>query len=130
MSAPDYEVLILKNGGRWDFWMSQVAVVGRYVDAHAKELTRAHMAVQGPVAQAAEPAARAATAARAVIWDPTRGGMRMPHLHYAGEIYILNENQWADFSKSAMSALAEKLGKAQRVTFENVMQVSEAMAGM
>jgi hypothetical protein len=56
--------------------------------------------------------------------------MRMPHLHYAGEIYILNESQWADFSKSAVAALGEKLGRAQKVAFENVMQLSEGMAGM
>ena len=53
-------------------------------------------------------------------------GDTQPHLHYAGEIYLLNEAQWASFSKSAMKSLTEKLGKAQKVSFEDVMQVSEA----
>lgn len=124
----DYEMLVLKNGGRWDFWVSQLAVVGRYVDAHAKELTKVQVAHQSPIAVAAETGTRAA--GRPIIWDPTRGGMRMPHLHYAGEIFILNEGQWAEFSKSAVSALTEKMGKAQKVTFESVMELSEAMAGI
>jgi hypothetical protein len=124
----DYEMLVLKNGGRWDFWVSQVATIGRYVDAHAKELTKVQGALHSTAAAAPEAATRASS--RTIMWDPTRGGMRMPHLHYAGEIFILNEGQWAEFSKSAVSALAEKMGKAQKVTFESVMQVSDAIAGM
>lgn len=130
MSFSEYDVLFLKIGGRFDFWMSQLAVVGRYVDAHAGELTKVQVAAQGPVAFAAESRISTAASGRVMIWDPTRGGMRMPHLHYAGEIYLLNESQWADFSKGALSALGEKLGKAQKVSFENVMHMSEGMAGM
>jgi len=126
----DYDMLHLKNGGGRDFWVSQAEVVGRYVEANAKVLTRVVVAGQSPVVFAGASGVSTAAAGRAMIWDPTRGGMRMPHLHYAGEIYILNESQWADFSKSAVAALGEKLGRAQKVTFENVMQLSEGMAGM
>lgn len=130
MSVSDYDVLILKNGGRRDFWVSQVSIIERYIKANLNELVRIQVAVQSPVGLKAKAETRSAAASKAIIWDPTRGGMRMPHLHYAGEIYILNERQWAAFSKTAMKALAEKLDKVQRVTFEDVMQVSETLAQM
>jgi hypothetical protein len=135
MSLFDTDMVNSRFGGRRYFWVSQLDVVASYVGAHGKELTKVQIAAQGTVAGAAgtgiteNPGTRG-TASRVLIWDPTRGGMRNPHLHYAGEIYILNESQWADFSKSAMSALSAKLGGAQKVTFENVMQISEATVGM
>lgn len=125
----DLDVLELKNGGRRDFWISQVALVARFVEAHAKELTKVQVAAQ-PRALAPDAGVATKAAARALIWDPTRGGMRMPHLHYAGEIYVMNEAQWAELSKSAVSALAERMGKAQRVGFDAVMQLSDAVAAI
>ncbi len=127
----DAEMLVLKNGGRWDFWVSHLPAISKYVEAHAKELTKVQVASQARLAVAAEAGGGAArVTSRQVMWDPTRGGMRMPHLHYAGEIFLLNESQWADFSKSAVAALADKMTKAQKVSFETVMQISDAVAGI
>ena len=126
MSFSDRDMLILKNGGRWDFWIAQVEIIERFVKGAMNELVQINVA-QTPVAFETKASTHAA---KTLLWDPTRGGMRMPHLHYAGEIYILNEAQWASFSKIAMKSLTEKLGKVQKVTFENVMQVSEALAEM
>lgn len=130
MSVSDNDLLHLKWGGRWDFWLSELPVVARFIDAHARELTKVRVAGQAPVAVAAESELSPAETRRALIWDPTRGGMRMPHLHYSGEIYMLNDHQWADFSKGALSALVQRLGKAQAVPFEKVMELSESMSGM
>jgi hypothetical protein len=124
---PDYDVLYLKNGGRREFWLSHAAIVGRFVDAHLKELTKVQVAGQAPAM--VEHAVGVHAAARPLIWDPTRGGMRMPHLHYAGEVFIMNEAQWAEFSKSAVAALVDKMKGAQRVGFEDMLQLSEAVAG-
>jgi hypothetical protein len=130
MSTLDYDVLILKNGGRRDFWVSQVSIIERFVKANLNQLVRIQVADQSPVGLEVKAAVPSAAAKKAIIWDPTRGGMRMPHLHYAGEIYILNESQWAAFSKAAMKALSEKLAKVQKVTFEDVLQVSETLTQM
>jgi hypothetical protein len=125
MKHIDDDMLILKNGGRWDFWVAQVEIIERFVKATRSELTQIKIAAQSPVELGTK---APAAAGKAILWDPTRGGMRMPHLHYAGEIFLLNEAQWASFSKSAIKALTEKLGKAQKVGFEDVMQVSEALS--
>jgi hypothetical protein len=123
-----HDELALKSGGRMEIWISQAVQVGRFVEAHLKDLTKVRVAVEARAGLEAPAGAQAA--ARVLIWDPTRGGMKMPHLHYAGEIYILNEAQWAEFSKGAVSALAERMNKAQRVRFDDVMQLSEAVAGI
>ena len=130
MYVPDMEELHLKWGGRRDFWVSHAALVERFVEAHGKELTKLQDPVQ-PRALAVEAGPLTKVpAARTLMWDPTRGGMRMPHLHYAGEIYLLSDAQWAELSKSAVSALAEKMSNAGKVGFESVMQLADAVAAM
>ena len=67
---------------------------------------------------------------KVIRWDPTRGGMITPHLHYGGEMYMLSDARWAAFSKDAMRAVADKLGKVQRVTFDQVMDLSDTVTQM
>jgi len=62
------------------------------------------------------------------VWYNPYGGMKMPHIHYAGEVYVLTEPQWAVFSKSVMEAFANKLHSAQRVTFDQVVGLAEGFA--
>ena len=132
----DDEMLNLKCGGRWDIWATQLPAIARFVDLHAKDLVKVQVAGQAPVAIAQSAAVGAGVetsksrAAEILIWDPRFGGMKMPHLHYKGEIFALNSAQWAEFSKTAVTSLADKLGKAQNVTFENLMDVSRAIAGI
>jgi hypothetical protein len=123
MSYSYGDMLALKNGGRWDFWVSQVNVIEQFMKSAGKELTQINVVEHNAVKQESK-----AAAGKAILWDPTRGGMRMPHIHYAGEIYILNEKQWDEFSKLALHALADKMGRMQKVPFENVMQIAEAIS--
>jgi hypothetical protein len=124
MSYYDSDMLYLKCGGRWEFWVNQINVIEQFMKSAAgKELTQVNVATHSAVKQEMK-----AASGKAILWDPTRGGMRMPHLHYAGEIFLLNEKQWEDFSKLAMQALTEKMGKMQKVTFEKVMQIAEGMS--
>ncbi len=133
----DDDVLILKYGGRWDIWQMELPAISRFVELHAKELVRVQVAGQVNVA-AGHAVAASATAEKTfaphsekvLIWDPRFGGMRMPHLHYNGEIYALNAEQWAEFSNTAVASLAGKLGKAKGIAFENLMDVSKAIAGV
>jgi hypothetical protein len=132
----DDDVLILKYGGRWDFWHLELPAITRFIDLHAQELVKVRVAGQAPVAMEQPVAAAAHTGtvtpreSKVLIWDPRFGGMRMPHLHYRGEIYALNPEQWTEFSKMAVTSLAGKLGKAEKITFETLMDVSKAVAGM
>jgi hypothetical protein len=52
--------------------------------------------------------------------------MKLPHLHYGDNIYLLSDRQWADFSSKVLTEIKAKLGATQKVTFE---QLAEAAAG-
>jgi hypothetical protein len=59
-----------------------------------------------------------------------RGGRRGPHLHYRGQIYLLNAEQWKMFSGGIIQKLGEKLAKANTVNFEQFMELSDAMSAI
>ncbi len=56
-----------------------------------------------------------------------RGGLRIPHLHYEDKIYLLSDEQWKEFSGQVIAQVQEKLANAKTVSFEQLMEVSEAV---
>lgn len=123
----EYDLLVLKNGGRRDFWIAHAPMVGRFIEAHAKDLTKVQVPGEVRTVAPAETPMLAHAMGRMVFHDP-RGGMRMPHLHFGGEIFILSEPQWAEFSKAAVNTMTERLKGAHKVGFDAVMALSEAEA--
>lgn len=63
------------------------------------------------------------------IIDP-RGGMRNPHLHYKGKIYLLDSKQWNKFSTEVVKDFSKKLAEANSVTYEQLVELSDAMTGI
>ncbi len=63
------------------------------------------------------------------IIDP-RGGMRNPHLHYRGKIYLLDSKQWNKFSGELVREFSKKLAEANSVTFEQLVELSDTTAGI
>lgn len=57
-----------------------------------------------------------------------RGGLKIPHLHFEDKIYLLNDQQWKEFSGKVIQQVQDKLSKAQTVSFEQLMEVSEAVS--
>jgi hypothetical protein len=58
---------------------------------------------------------------------PFPGGLRMPHLHLADEIYQLDQEQWRSFSGQIMKGLQDKLGRAGTVGFDQLLEISGAV---
>jgi len=58
------------------------------------------------------------------------GGMKAAHLHYGGELYMLNKRQWSDFSSQILKEFNEKLAGAKAVSFSHLMDLSEAVNGI
>jgi hypothetical protein len=56
-----------------------------------------------------------------------RGGIRVPHLHYNGEIYLLNKEQWNEFTSEIIKDFKRKLDEAQNVSFSQFMELSDLM---
>jgi hypothetical protein len=75
-------------------------------------------------------AGRAALKRSPVRIPPFPGGIRVPHFHFKGEIYFLDEKQWRDFSSQTIKILQDKLSRAKAVSFENLVELTEAVEGL
>ncbi|HEX2685597.1 MAG TPA: hypothetical protein VHN14_03225 [Kofleriaceae bacterium] len=122
-----------KEGGRWDLWVHDVSMVRDFIKRHKLEtigkeelLARKRVldAPMMPVPVATEvhpgPVPRIGYA----------GGMRVPHLHYDGEIYSLDRAQWREFAERTLDTLRERLGEVKSVGFEQLMELSETVSSV
>lgn len=55
------------------------------------------------------------------------GGMRSPHLHYKGERYLLNPDQWRSFTRPIVAGFAERLAAAEHINFDSLLEVDSAL---
>lgn len=125
------ELLRWRHGGRRDFWYANVDIVGSFIKENSlKPIDARQMPIAGPAfASGSESELRSTEAAR--LWPGgLAGGIRFPHLHHAGQFYVLDERHWAEFSKKVMSSVSEKLSKAQKVSFDQLMDVADAAQAM
>ncbi len=58
------------------------------------------------------------------------GGIRGAHFHHAGEIYMLNDKQWAKFGVVVTDGFKAKLERVNTVSFEQVIELDDAFAGL
>lgn len=58
---------------------------------------------------------------------PYPGGIRIPHLHFKGEVYLVKEELWRDFSGRVVKEFQTKLANVKSVSFEEAMELSEAV---
>jgi hypothetical protein len=63
-------------------------------------------------------------------WWSKWGGMKMAHLHYAGEVYTLNAAQWEQFSSTIMKDFSKKLASAKTISFNEFVEVVDAVSGI
>lgn len=56
-----------------------------------------------------------------------RGGIRAPHLHYGGKLYILDNVQWKKFSEVLIADFKEKLNSVNTISFEKALEISDVI---
>ncbi len=118
-----YEEVVLKNGGKIAFWAKNAKVVNKYITAHKlEEITNHHLST-GRVLKEANLSKKTPELRK----ELKNGGMRVPHLHYDGKIFLLDELQWKDFSKTIINDFRLKLEKANSINYEQLMELSGAM---
>lgn len=125
-----YERLILKNGGRFDFWINYRETIARFIkEFDLRAIEREYFAFDDPVPIIP----RAAEVSDELYYlrpRPFPGGLRIPHLHFRNDIYLLEPEQWKEFSAMTMDNFREKLTRAEVVSFNQVMELSEAIDGL
>ena len=61
---------------------------------------------------------------------PFPGGLRIPHFHHKGRLYVMNETQWAKVSKGLMAEMRKKLDAVNTVSFEQMMDLADVVNGI
>ena len=123
----EFEKWKWKYGVPADFFAVQEKFIGKFIDAHKiAPLDQGFLRVKSKSSKAAIDSEAKAMIDIDYLIDP-RGGKRTPHLHYKGEIYLLNSNQWKKFSGEVLQNFSEQLAKANSISFENFLELSETM---
>lgn len=104
-----------------DFWLSHIDTVAAFIKEHKlRAVERENLQVI--------PEEKSVIDIDDIIGS--HGGRKLAHLHYRGDIYLLNDNQWKAFSNKIIGGFAEKLANAKTVNFEQLIQLSDAMGSI
>lgn len=123
-----YERLQLINGGRFDFWATNVKFVAQFIEKNRiKAIEKDNLIMDDPVPISPIRIENIAIELKYLKPKPFPGGMRVPHLHFQDDIYLLNHEQWKEFSSTAVKNFQEKLAKVETVHFDKLMELSEAI---
>ena len=101
-----------------DCWLGEEELIGKFITANK-------LKAAGKVA-----AGVAKSTAKAIsidnIIDP-RGGRKTPHLHFKGDIYLLDAKQWREFSTPVLKEMSARLAAVRSIPFESFIEVSQAV---
>lgn len=61
---------------------------------------------------------------------PFPGGLRIPHLHYKDDIYLLDDKHWKDFSNRVIRTLKDKLIRAKALSFDQLVEASTVLGNL
>jgi len=64
------------------------------------------------------------------FWIDPRGGMKSPHLHLDGKIFMLEEEVYREFSKQLINNVQKRISAAGAIQFNQLLEVSEASIGL
>lgn len=111
-------------------WAKALTVIQ---EAKLKELVKDAVVFQGTTPNEALYAAGGAMAAQSRVAAEKvrpidiRGGLKLAHIHFKNEIYLLNERQWQAFCQPLMKEFQAKLSKASTVTFDQLSEINQAL---
>lgn len=133
ISAPmEYERLIWKYGRRVDYWISYAEFVGNFIVTHKiPAIEKEHLLMDDP-APVIQPkgAKESIEAVRIRPYPPFPGGLKCAHLHFRGDLYLLTDKQWKEFSGAVVKDFQDKLGAVKTVAFDQLIGLSEAISGL
>jgi hypothetical protein len=118
-------ILEWRNGGRRDFWIVNAVNVGKFISANKiKPISQEALHMRAASPEASE---KMMGEELRVLWWWKNGGIRAPHLHFNGDIYLLNKNQWKTFSKDIIENFSNRLAEANSINFGQLMDLADTM---
>lgn len=110
-----------RAGGPRDFWLVNAEQVGKFIHTNKlKPIPQESLEMRAPGAEKA-------AEEKSIQWWWKAGGIRTPHLHFEGNIYLLNAKQWNTFSSGIIQEFGRKLSEANTVNYGNLMHLADAM---
>jgi hypothetical protein len=122
ISVIDYDRLVLKNGGRFDYWVINAAAVSAFINKNKLKAIPAQSYQQGALKAGAKELGLLKP-------QPIPGGIKAAHLHFRGEVYAVNEAQWKQFSGAVLENVKSQLANVKSLPFENTMELAEVAGG-
>lgn len=113
------------HGGPWDVWLASEKYVGAFIKAN--RLTPVPYAFKEPVVRGATTKMSHERAIDIEEITGAYGGMRVPHLHYRGETYLLDTKQWKTFSGEIIEDFSKRLAESKTVNFEQFVELANTM---
>ena len=114
-------------GGRFDTWINSIKSVGTIIEKQGLQPLNAEFLADDPVPVMPVMAMQKSEFVERAI-KPTAfpGGIRIPHFHYKGDIFTPNEEQWQEFTTVTLDSIKAKLDTANKLNFDQLMDLSEA----
>jgi hypothetical protein len=114
-----------------DLWLQHSHIVERFVkEAKLTPVDQKFLVTKLEVlaGQAPQAVATATVTARGKLLPiDIRGGIRIAHLHFRNDIYLLDAVQWKVFSGKVIGEFSAKLSKASTVSFDQLLDLSDAV---
>ena len=111
-----------------DFWITHAVDVERFIKANKlKPIAQQAVQVRSISPAATTRIQETPTEVAIEPWWWKYGGMRVPHLHYEGNTFLLNTEQWKAFSGNIIKEFSKKLAEANGVNFGQMMELAEAV---
>ncbi len=131
------KVLIWRIGRPADIWLSHSALVASVIKKFRLKALDVASYPSMPAMDAGmiEEVAMNATRAKAATVIPPKlrwprpfpGGLRIPHVHFGADVYLLNDVQWKDFSTSVLRDVTKRISSAKEISFEQTVELAEAV---
>ena len=113
-------------GGKRPFFLKYADVIKDVIqDFHLQPINQE---IISPTVQASNFEKSTLTKERIAYIDPgIHGGKRFAHLHYRGDIYMLNHEQWRAFTGRIKNDMMKRLEMAESISVEQFQDLSDAI---
>ncbi len=108
-------IFVGPNGGNWIWFVKNQAFLGEFVKNHG--INPANIGVIG------ERMAATASTTKIPIDLGIAGGIRLAHIHFGDNIYMLNKAQWAELSKGIVADFKAKLETVRTIDFDTTIML-------
>ncbi len=114
-------------GGRFEHFVSNHAAIGKFITQHKVPVADIYTSQYGRNMEARMESQELAEKPLAIRRPDFPGGLKTPHLHYKGEIYMLTQKQWQEYSRASIATLQERMAKVNSIAFEQLMELSDTI---